>query len=206
MPKILPSQITLLILSGGKSKRMSGTDKGLMDFNGKPMIQHSIDILTKQFSNILISANQHVDNYRQFKFPVITDKEDNLGPLGGIQAAINQTKTDYLLITPCDTPLVTRAISERLIDAATESDKTLFIAHDGQQLQNLHAFLNLKSGKLLHSINNYLKTDRKVQIWYEQNDYVIVDCTDLANDFKNINSPEDLNNARPIANSFVHQS
>ncbi len=35
---------TGIILAGGKSSRM-GTDKGLIDFNGKKMIQHLIDVL-----------------------------------------------------------------------------------------------------------------------------------------------------------------
>ena len=186
------SNITVLVLSGGKSSRMSGQDKGLMNFNGKPMIQHTLAILSEQFSPILISANQNIDQYQAFGYPVIEDINKDKGPLSGIEAAIKQTKTDYLIITPCDTPLVNSDVFQLLIIAAENSAKSIFVAHDGHQLQMLHALLDLRTGELEQSITEYLKTDRKVQLWYEQNDYIAVDCSSASHAFKNINTPEAL--------------
>ena len=50
------NQYTAIILAGGKSSRM-GEDKGLMLYNGKPMIQHVIDAVLPLTNCILISAN-----------------------------------------------------------------------------------------------------------------------------------------------------
>ncbi|HEX5538881.1 MAG TPA: NTP transferase domain-containing protein, partial [Methylophilaceae bacterium] len=50
--------VTGVILAGGKSRRMGGVDKGLMEFLGKPMVAHVIQRLAPQVDEILINANR----------------------------------------------------------------------------------------------------------------------------------------------------
>ena len=49
--------ITGVILAGGRSRRMGGGDKGLLDLGGKPMLAHVIDRLKPQVGRIIINAN-----------------------------------------------------------------------------------------------------------------------------------------------------
>ena len=186
------ANISALVLCGGKSSRMSGLDKGLVEFNGSAMISHTLDQLSGLIPIILISANQNHAKYEKLGFPVIADIKPDAGPLGGILSAMHVVTSRYLLISPCDTPLITRQISLRLIQAAEKSESLIQVAHDGNQLQTLHALLDLSDDILQHSLESYLETDRKVQLWYEKNQIETVDCSDLAGQFKNINTQDDL--------------
>jgi len=55
-------KLTGIILSGGKSSRM-GYEKGLIFFNGKPMIEYSVSVLSQFCDEILICANNPCYNY-----------------------------------------------------------------------------------------------------------------------------------------------
>ncbi|NNJ91991.1 MAG: molybdenum cofactor guanylyltransferase [Gammaproteobacteria bacterium] len=186
------SDITVLILCGGGSRRMGGEDKGLIDFNGKPMILHSIEELSRQFPEIFISANNNIDQYQSLGHQVIQDSIDDAGPLGGIYSALQKSDKSLLLITTCDTPLIDIEIAERLIRSNTKSEADIHVAHDGKHMQMLHALLNIKKTELKASLARYLEKDRSVKGWYQQLNVFEVDCSDLAQHFSNINTPEDL--------------
>ena len=46
--------ISAVILAGGKARRMAGKDKGLQLLQGKPLIQHVIERVQPQISDIAI--------------------------------------------------------------------------------------------------------------------------------------------------------
>ncbi len=189
------TDITVLILCGGGSRRMGGEDKGLIDFNGKPMIKHSIEVLSRQFTDILISANKNVDSYQALGHRVIQDTMPDTGPLGGIYSALQQTGSSRLLITTCDTPLIDIEIASRLLRHNTETEADILVAHDGEHRQMLHALFNLEGKDLKASLARYLEKDRSVKGWYRQLKVIEVDCSDLAHHFSNINTREDLEKA-----------
>ena len=186
------SDITVLILCGGGSRRMGGEDKGLIDFNGKPMILYSIQALSRHFSDILVSANNNIDRYESLGYPVIQDCINDAGPLSGIYSALQNTDKSRLLITTCDTPLIDIEIAKRLIQSNAETNADIHVAHDGAHRQMLHALLNLRNTELTASLANYLEKDRSVKGWYRELNVIEVDCSDLAQHFSNINTPEDL--------------
>ena len=82
MDKITKKDITGVILAGGRARRMGGADKGLVLFNGKPLIEYVIDALEPQVGCLLINANRNHEIYRSYKFDVISDElEDYCGQL-----------------------------------------------------------------------------------------------------------------------------
>ena len=42
---LLPTQTSWVILAGGQASRMGGKDKGLIELNDKPLVQHVIERL-----------------------------------------------------------------------------------------------------------------------------------------------------------------
>lgn len=61
---ILDSAITGVVLAGGKARRMGGTDKGLLELDGKPLWRHVADTLALQVETVVVNANRHRDIYQ----------------------------------------------------------------------------------------------------------------------------------------------
>jgi len=105
--------ITGIILAGGKSLRM-GTDKGLVIFRDKPLVQYSIDLLGQFCDRILISTNNQA--YNSFAYEIVPDQMEGAGPMAGISACLSNSKTELNLILSCDMPLADRVVFQTLGD------------------------------------------------------------------------------------------
>lgn len=183
--------ITGVILAGGQARRMGGNDKGLIEVNGRAMIDYVIQALRPQVSELLINANRHVDRYAALgNCQVVHDEiEGFVGPLAGMASAMSHCRTRYLLAVPCDSPLIAHDLAERLYAALDKNDANISSVHDGERLQPVFALLDRE---LLPSILDYLETgQRKIDRWYETERFAIADFSDQPDMFLNINTPEE---------------
>ena len=92
MTKSIPESatITTAILAGGAASRLGGSDKGLVDLCGRPLVAWTIDALQLAPGQAcLIVANRNIAAYKRFA-PTISDahKETFAGPLAGVAAAL----------------------------------------------------------------------------------------------------------------------
>ena len=183
-------QITAVVLAGGQSRRMQGKDKGLITINNKMMIAYVLEVLSQQVDTIYISANRNLQHYQSLGHPVVTDQLSGYqGPLAGIASVMENISTPLLLCVPCDSPLITPQLTERLYTTLKDPHYDLSVAHDGIRLQP--AFCLLRSS--LHSdLQAYLQGGgRKIDTWFDQHRYGITDFSDQPQIFLNINRPED---------------
>ena len=98
--KVYPDNITVCILAGGKGSRLGGIDKGLFLLSGRPLIEYCIERIRKQVSHITINANRNLEKYQAYGFDIITDlSSDSIGPLGGIQVALEKINSDFICLT-----------------------------------------------------------------------------------------------------------
>ena len=182
-----------VILAGGQGRRMNYEDKGLLNWKGKMLIEYVIDSLQPQLSKLVISANQHHDQYQQLGYPVISDQIENFqGPLAGIYSAMQHcSESDYLLILPCDCPTPPNDLFARLSDAlASSENKNIAIVDDGQRTQPL---FGLYKTSLLPALQTALQQNHnKVMQFIDDNATVTVDYSDQAEAFRNFNRPEDM--------------
>lgn len=81
-----------------------GSEKGLVDFNGKPMIAWALECLGQLTDEILIIANDPA--YLQFGYPVQEDEAKGDGPLSGLVSGLRHSKADLNFLLPCDMPLI----------------------------------------------------------------------------------------------------
>ena len=178
--------ITAVILAGGQGSRMGGADKGLLTLWGKPLVAHLIERLTPQVGQLLINANRHSEQYQKWA-PVFPDNLDHFpGPLAGFEAGLSAATTDWVLVVPCDSPLLPLDLVERL-SAAISSPQQIGVVHDGEQL---HAATALLHRSLLPSLQRYLaRGDRKLRLWFAEHELVAVDFSDQASAFINLNTP-----------------
>jgi len=115
---IAASEITGLVLAGGRGSRMGGVDKGLQNFNGTPLALNAVLRLGMQVGEMMVNANRNLSAYESFGVPVWPDGlADYAGPLAGFLTGLERCETPYLLTVPCDTPLFPLDLAGRLADA-----------------------------------------------------------------------------------------
>ena len=92
---IKKTDVTAIILAGGKSERMNGEDKGLLMINNDLIIK-KLHALSKNYSNeVYVNANRNIDQYRDMGFKVWEDIIPGYqGPLAGMY--IHPLKTQIL--------------------------------------------------------------------------------------------------------------
>ena len=190
MTTIYNENVTVVILAGGKARRMGGCDKGLIKINNQAMIQYVIDALKPQVADILINANRNTELYEKFGYSVIADQLDDFqGPLAGIAVAMNKAKTEYICTCPCDGPLVAQDLVSRLLSAFDDKNTEIAVAHDGKRIQPVYALMTCN----LHtSLMNYLENgERKIDRWFALHNCIEIDFSDKQDCFVNINTPEE---------------
>lgn len=111
--------ITAILLAGGKSSRM-GSDKGLIDFHGKKLIEHVIDLLRPQFKNVSIISNNAA--YKDFGMAVYEDIHKNIGPIGGLHSGLTHSITHQNLFVACDLPYLNNELIDFILEKNNEYD------------------------------------------------------------------------------------
>ena len=199
------NQVTAVIIAGGRATRMEGVDKGLLTLHERPLIEYVLQILDPQFKTILINTTRNIPDYSVYKKTLVSDESaDFLGPLSGMLAALKIAKTDSILTVPCDMPFISSQLLNTLLDKRSEAGSRPIVAHDGERLQPMVSLIHKSS---IESLANYLAAgDRKVELWFEKNNALIVDFNDSGNQFFNINSKQDLSKAEAILLSHGHNN
>ncbi|ENP8343256.1 molybdenum cofactor guanylyltransferase MobA [Vibrio harveyi] len=184
-----PTQTSWVILAGGQASRMGGKDKGLIELNQKPLIEHVIERLSPQTPRILINANRNQDAYRAFGFVFSDQFKDFPGPMGGIHAGLVHAETDWVGFVPCDSPQINTDLVERFCNAVKE-DTDILVAHDGDHQQPV---FTLYHKRVLPKLTAFLERgDRKIILLYKECNTNYVDFSDSPNCFVNLNTPEEL--------------
>jgi len=162
------TDITGLVLAGGRGSRMGGVDKGLQDYRGTPLAVHALNRLAPQVGQVLLNANRNLDVYRATGVPVYTDEvADYPGPLAGMLAGLAHCQTPYMVSVPCDTPEFPVDLVARLAAGLMQIEGDLATAHtrEAQQLFPQPVFC-LMHVSLLDSLREFIASgQRKTGSW-----------------------------------------
>jgi molybdopterin-guanine dinucleotide biosynthesis protein A len=170
---------------------MNGEDKGLIIFRELPLIAHVVNITKPKVAEILISANRNLEEYANFGRVIRDDLEGFQGPLAGISKALKVCSTPYLLVFPCDSPLIDATLIDSLIEKMEATKADICVAHDGSIM---HATFALMQTKLEKSLEEFLEEGgRKMAHWYRQQSLERIDVSSYLEVLTNINRPEDFN-------------
>ncbi len=183
--------LTAVILAGGRGHRMDDRDKGLLLLDGRPLVRHVVDAFSRQVPRMLVNANRNTAAYAELGFPVFGDElEGYQGPLAGFLAGLNRVETPDALFLPCDTPFLKPVLVDRLREARDAEQADIAVAHDGRRLQPVCAIV---PARLAASLCGFLERgDRKIDLWYALHRVAVVDFSDKAGMFVNVNTPGDL--------------
>ena len=184
-------QITGVVLAGGRATRMGGSDKGLIEVRGRPMVGYVAAALRPRVGSLMVSANRNPERYAAIcECPIVSDRVSGYaGPLAGMASAMEASATRYLLAAPCDSPLVAPELGPRLYRALLAEDAEISVAHDGTRMQPVFVLLRRE---LLVDCLAYLEAgERKIDTWYLSHRLAQADLSEFPDMFLNINTPED---------------
>lgn len=92
------------ILSGGENRRIPVL-KGFLSVQGKPIIERSIEVLSRVFDRVVISTNMP-ERYFSLGLPLVGDIRREKGPMTGILSVLAATGADAVFVVACDMPFI----------------------------------------------------------------------------------------------------
>ena len=193
LAKLQKYDLSIAVLSGGKSSRMNYEDKGLMKYNGISVLSRIVKLSCKYSNDVFIIANNNMEDYEKLHPNLYSDILDNYqGPLSGIYTALSKCKNSYVIILPCDGPFIKEDYFEKLINS--ETDQPILVAKTGDRLQPVYARLD---ASLKEDLKVFLETgERKIDKWYTACGYKEIFFEQDDEMFININSKEDIEKNR----------
>ena len=186
-----PPRVTGLVLAGGQGRRMGGVDKGLELLEGRPMVAWVLERLAPQVDEILVSANQNLERYRSFGYPVLPDEVGGFaGPLAGLERGLALAAHELLVSAPCDSPFLPAELVARLHARLLQDEAELAVARTGDQP---HPVFCLCRTSLHANLRDYLAGGgRKIDAWYAGLRVAEVAFDDTPEAFSNINTRDEL--------------
>ncbi|RRV05229.1 molybdenum cofactor guanylyltransferase MobA [Pseudomonas sp. v388] len=136
-PDTLPP-CSILLLAGGQGQRMGGRDKGLVQWQGEPLIQHLHRLTRPLTDDLIVSCNRNLETYRHYADQLVQDADTDFpGPLAGIRAALPKARHDWLVVLPCDVPLIDKALLQALRETAAAHPDRPVMVREGEHWQPL---------------------------------------------------------------------
>jgi molybdenum cofactor guanylyltransferase len=127
--------VTAFILAGGRSSRM-GTDKALLPFGEQTLLERALCTASAVAATVFIAGAR--ERYARYGH-VIEDVFPDCGPLGGIHAALDGTRTELNLMLSVDTPLMGPKFLMWLLEQARASSELIVVPKALGGLQPLAA-------------------------------------------------------------------
>lgn len=109
-----------IVLAGGRSSRM-GRDKAQLIYEGRTLLQRSIDFLREHFAETIVAGGDPA-RYPDLDVPCAPDRLSGQGALIGIHAGLCATRRPRIFVMACDAPFPQLALIERLLTMAPEAD------------------------------------------------------------------------------------
>ena len=197
-----------IILAGGQSRRMDGSDKAMLPFGDRRLIDHVYLRLSRQVETIALNSNGEPARFADLKIPVIADDVPGfVGPLAGILsgmlwAASQSTPFSHILSVATDTPFFPNDLAETLQQAVTHDAGHIGVAASGGRL---HPTFALWPVALHADLRQWLgdPLNRRVTAWIGRHPHHVVEFPPLVTQtgghldpFFNINTPQDAADAR----------
>lgn len=184
-----------VILAGGRSSRMGGRDKALVELGGQCLLDRLSARFSPQVSELAINTNAELGEAAR-GHKLLPDRFAGFpGPLAGIHAGLCWAETmpgvTHLATASVDTPFLPADFVARLAGACADGASVALARSDGR----LHPTCALWPVALRARLDAFLEagTSRKVMSFAEAAGYVAVDFPAIPFDpFFNINTPEDL--------------
>lgn len=204
-----------VVLAGGLSRRMGGTEKSLMVLAGRPLVAHIRDRLAPQVDRLILNANGDPARFAGLGLPIQADTVGgNAGPLAGILAGMrwarrNAPSLRFIATAATDTPFFPLDLVARLADATHLDQDCIGLACSAG---HRHPVFGLWPVALADDLEDFLTAGEtgKVMRFVDRHRLVEVDFPfdasggREADPFFNVNTPEEFEIARRFAEPVEH--
>jgi molybdopterin-guanine dinucleotide biosynthesis protein A len=192
-------RITGVIQAGGRSRRMGGRPKALMELGGRRIIDRVADVVREVADDVLIVTNTP-ELYASLDLPMVADAFPDHGSLGGIYSGLRAATGDAAFTVACDMPFLMTEVARLVTERAGEAD--VVVPRVGEQFETLHACY---AKSCLGPIEARLHAGRlKITGFYDDVRVLTIEASEVARFrapeivFMNVNTPEELEAARHL--------
>lgn len=192
-------RITGVIQAGGKSTRMGGEPKALIELGGRRIVERVVAAIEHVVDDVLVVTNTP-ERYAFLGLPMVGDVFPDGGSLGGIYSGLLAAAGDAAFTVACDMPFLRADVVRLVVERAGEGD--VVIPRVGDQLETLHASYakrclphmeeRLRAGRL--RIVGFFDAVRVVEI----SEATVRRLADPTVVFMNVNTPDELARARAL--------
>ena len=114
-----------IVLAGGHSRRFGDSEKALAELDGEPMLKRVVERTSPVVDELLVSCREAqrarfeaVLDSAAGSVEFVTDPEPGVGPLAGVNAALQHTSGEFVAVVACDIPAVDPEFLAFLFDRA----------------------------------------------------------------------------------------
>jgi len=188
------NMISAAILAGGANKRFHGKTKANIQISGVRIITRTIKVLHEIFDDIIIVTNTP-DQFKGYNhFTMVPDTIKNVGPLGGIHAAMQVAKNDAVFVFASDMPCISGDVVKKHIEFYEKRDCDAAIPKVKDLKEPLHSIYNKR---ILDQLDAFLQSTNKYSIENFLKDlnvryHNLEETDEYKRAFLNINTPKDL--------------
>jgi len=194
------SEVTGVLLAGGKSRRM-GEDKRFLSIGEGTLFDRSLAVLRSLFETVFVVIAQDSPAL-QSDAPVLRDLIPDCGSLGGLYTGLKQAVTPYVFVVACDMPFLNPATVRYFLEAKGDHDVVMAKLENG--LHPMHALYHLRCLPVMEDLMKI--PDLKIQrlaghpaLRVRMITQAELDAIDpQGRSFYNVNTPSDLEAARSI--------
>jgi molybdopterin-guanine dinucleotide biosynthesis protein A len=186
--------MTGVVLAGGASRRM-GTDKALLDWHGRALVDHVAERIRPACAHVLLASG---DGRRLGRPGEIADAVADTGPLGGLLAGLEAAVTPLVALVAVDMPHANAVVLRALAAVIGEADAAVPLVNG--RIQPLHAVYRTTCAEPLRA---YLHDGGRAVMGFLERSQVVTAggevwiAADPAGRFAaNLNAPEDITGAR----------
>ena len=184
-------RVTGVIQAGGKSTRMGGQPKALLELGGRRIIERVLDAVAPVVDDVLIVTNTPA-LYAFLGVAMVPDVYPDHGSLGGIFSGLTAAAGEVVFNVACDMPFLHSPVARLIVARAGEAD--VVIPHALYAKACLpHIETRLMAGRF--KIVGLFEDVRVVEIPEEE--VARLRAPDVV--FMNVNTPEELARARALA-------
>ncbi len=193
-------KVTGVIQAGGRSTRMGGRPKALIELGGRRIIERVLAVLAPAVDDVLIVTNTP-ELYAFLELPMVADVYPDRGSLGGIYSGLRAAPSESAFTVACDMPFLHPEIVGLVVARAGLGD--VVIPRVGHQLETMHAAYG--KACLPHIEERLLAGQLKIVEFFERVRVVEIAEADVARfrdpevAFMNVNTPDELERARGLA-------